>query len=424
MTQNEHLVHNKKRLTGRFEEKQLNLWDNYRLIDPNGIIKIQWDLLIGLIIIYSLITIPFRIGFEVNVDESTRNFEYSIDVLFFIDLLLNFTTSYVDPMSERLVLDRAKIVTMYMKFWFWIDIMSTIPFDSIFGTTSSDLKSVRLIRILRLIRLAKLARFVKLSRLNSHFEKLDINPALVNVAKIVFQIFFIAHLICCFWFYLTTSTVIGSVQPNLSDPNYPLERTWTTEFGFEHEPLLDQYIAAFYWTIATMLAVGYGDIHATNNRERIYSIATMLCGGIMFGMVIAQVTRLIETRNPQAKAFKEKMDEIKAFLGEKNIPTNLRIASKEAYAYYLQKKSSLGESGIFDNLPRPLLIRLVRNIYDKEVSRIELFRHGFKRGDGSFICDLVTKCHPLYHTRGEIIYDTGDLADELFFRGARARENS
>mgnify|MGYP002053148656 CR=1 FL=1 len=34
------------------------------------------------------------------------------------------------------------------------------------------------------------------------------------------------------------------------------------------------YITSMYWTIATMTAVGYGDISATNDVERFFSILT------------------------------------------------------------------------------------------------------------------------------------------------------
>ncbi|CAN0554306.1 unnamed protein product, partial [Laminaria digitata] len=40
-----------------------------------------------------------------------------------------------------------------------------------------------------------------------------------------------------------------------------------------------QYLASLYWTIATLMSVGYGDISANNNRERLFALGTMVSGG-------------------------------------------------------------------------------------------------------------------------------------------------
>ena len=37
-----------------------------------------------------------------------------------------------------------------------------------------------------------------------------------------------------------------------------------------------EYVAGFYWTIATMMAVGYGDISPTTPQERLFAIATQV----------------------------------------------------------------------------------------------------------------------------------------------------
>lgn len=50
----------------------------------------------------------------------------------------------------------------------------------------------------------------------------------------------------------------------------------------------------------------------------------LIAGGIVFGALISKVTTLIDKRNPQAKAYKEKMDEVKAFLDDKAFSGELK----------------------------------------------------------------------------------------------------
>jgi len=55
-----------------------------------------------------------------------RNF---ITIYYFIDILVSFNTGYMD--KNELVLDRKLIAQNYFRFWFWIDLLATIPYELI-----------------------------------------------------------------------------------------------------------------------------------------------------------------------------------------------------------------------------------------------------------------------------------------------------
>lgn len=63
---------------------------------------------------------------------------------------------------------------------------------------------------------------------------------------------------------------------------------------------------------------------------------------------------------------------------------------QEAYSYYLTKKSSFGESGIFEDLPQPLLFKLVLQLYEKDIKKVQLFC----TYECSFVVELVTNSKP------------------------------
>ena len=106
------------------------------------------------------------------------------------------------------------------------------------------------------------------------------------------------------------------------------DHTWASSIGLNKTDVEMQYVTSFYWTIATMLAVGYGDVYAVNSGERIYSIVAQLLGAIVFGTVIGTVSVLVESSNPQGRARKEKLDELKTYMGERNIPHPLQKHAK------------------------------------------------------------------------------------------------
>ena len=51
-----------------------------------------------------------------------------VDVIFFIDIVLNFHTTYVGPGGE--VVSDPKVIRLnYLKSWFMIDLLSCLPYD-------------------------------------------------------------------------------------------------------------------------------------------------------------------------------------------------------------------------------------------------------------------------------------------------------
>ena len=58
------------------------------------------------------------------------------------------------------------------------------------------------------------------------------------------------------------------------------------------EPI-DLYLVSFYFTVTTIVTVGYGDIHATNSGERAISILLMITGVISFSFATGSLSSII-----------------------------------------------------------------------------------------------------------------------------------
>ena len=68
----------------------------------------------------------------------------------------------------------------------------------------AGLRATKLIRVLRLVRLFKLMRLLKLGNMFEKYESFaEFNTSLLPLLKMIGGVWFVGHLIACFWFYMT-----------------------------------------------------------------------------------------------------------------------------------------------------------------------------------------------------------------------------
>lgn len=81
-----------------------------------------------LLLLYTGTYIPYKTAFVEESPDYVNNIELAIDSLFIVDIFVNFVSAYED--SERNVEIRlTRIALSYIRSWFFIDIVSCIPFQ-------------------------------------------------------------------------------------------------------------------------------------------------------------------------------------------------------------------------------------------------------------------------------------------------------
>jgi hypothetical protein len=86
------------------------------LIKAQGNTRNFWDAIIIVLSIYQAIVIPFNISFQPDFLNApfVRTMDSLIDMIFALDIILRFRTTYIDPVSGEEVVDSYLIGIRYL----------------------------------------------------------------------------------------------------------------------------------------------------------------------------------------------------------------------------------------------------------------------------------------------------------------------
>ena len=355
---------------------------------------------------YSVTVIPFRIGFFVKKGGAALGFDIFVDVCFAVDMIITFFTAFEEDGKHNVRL-RA-IAKNYITTWFVPDFVSTVPFDSIIplvveGVSPATLRSIKLVRALRLFRLLKLARVVRLNRKMREAKVNElVHPIVYELGGLFARIFVIAHLLACMFHYISGCHDDGPEDFESG------EELWVV-CGQEGD-MFSHYLLAIYWTMTTMLSVGYGDVVLSSNGGRLFSVFVMFVGSITFGFIVATVAESVKNWDPRETARKAKMDEIREYMAEKALPKAMRRRIWMHFDYYYYKLSTFPEDVILDSMPI-MLQQLVLEKTRGDLSSFKLFR----KEDYGTLSQVLPHLRPTFSEPHNSIVLEGDFCLDLFF---------
>ena len=112
--------------------------------------KAVWDWLILLLVIYTAVFTPYSAAFLLKETEEGSQapdcgyacqplavVDLIVDIMFIVDILINFRTTYVNA-NEEVVSHPGRIAVHYFKGWFLIDMVAAIPFDLLIFRSGSE----------------------------------------------------------------------------------------------------------------------------------------------------------------------------------------------------------------------------------------------------------------------------------------------
>ena len=98
-------------------------------------------MLIIMLLIYTALYVPYKTCFVDKYTDTSFIVDLFIDACFLTDIVLTFFTT-IETENGQLVTDKRQIAIKYLKGWFTIDLLTSIPFQILEKMAENDSKSV------------------------------------------------------------------------------------------------------------------------------------------------------------------------------------------------------------------------------------------------------------------------------------------
>ncbi|XP_069166937.1 potassium voltage-gated channel unc-103 isoform X5 [Procambarus clarkii] len=396
--------------------------------------KAVWDWIILLLVIYTAIFTPYVAAFLLNEQEATRKsnqnqydspiviIDLIVDIMFMVDIVINFRTTYVNH-NDEVVSHPGKIALHYLRGWFLIDVVAAIPFDLLLVTDSKEPHTTpttaerdleqeaddeKTTTLIGLLKTARLLRLVRVARKIDRYSEYGAAVLLLLMATFAL----IAHWLACIWY------AIG----NAERPGLPHKIGWldhlanaTRQYYYSNSTggptLRAKYVTALYFTFSSLTSVGFGNVAANTDVEKIFTILVMLIGSLMYASIFGNVSAIIQRLYAGTARYHTQFMRVKEFIRFHQIPNPLRQRLEEyfqhAWTYTNGIDMNMVLKGFPDCLQADICLHLNRQLVDSCPA--------FEGASPGCLRALSMKFKTTHAPPGDTLVHRGDVLTSMYF---------
>ncbi|CAG9318527.1 unnamed protein product [Blepharisma stoltei] len=317
---------------------------NFGVFKPDSNWKLLWDICGISQILYLAFILPFALSYG-----NVRHFNFIIkfiEAFFYFDILVNMNTGFY--FSGSFITDHKSIWNRYLKSWFPLDLISSIPLEDIMpymdlgDDTRGNPFEFHALYFVKTLWLLRLLRFVKIKKVLYQIMDEFPHPILIALVRILtfFGIaFFATHWMSC----------IIYASHRLAFQTIP-------EIWIKYDiPRSDKWLFYFFYVFETMATVGYISI-VTDPREKILILLIMYMSGLIYGYLIEGIREAISKSQQQQSYFRSAVLRMKFYMTNNKIPSSLR-SRVFLFIEHLERiadENILDETEILQSLSLPL----------------------------------------------------------------------
>ncbi|XP_065836457.1 potassium/sodium hyperpolarization-activated cyclic nucleotide-gated channel 3-like isoform X2 [Oscarella lobularis] len=385
------------------------------IIHPCSVFRMYWDILTLIILALNLILLPLVIAFFSDQKLSTHWIVLNslTDIVFLLDVVVNFRTGFLtDGHSHEIVnLDSKAIAIRYLKTWFVLDAVASLPIDNIVNIFLDDesysdnvshlLRASKALKVLRLAKLLSLLRLLRLSRLMRFFDQweeiFNITKAVFRILKLIGMMLLLAH-----W-----SGCLQYMVPYLQ--GFP-EDSWVAINHLQNAPVGTAYTWSLFKSLSHMLCIGYGRFPPMNVSDAWLTIISMMIGASFYALFIGHISSHVLTANSPSRLYQQKLSQVEEYMRCRKLPMHTRNRILNYFSHKYQGKF-FNEDEIISELSDSLRTELASYNCNGLVQSVPLFQDA----DPYFVQLIVTRLRFEVFLPDDVIVQVGTIGHKMYF---------
>ena len=233
--------------------------------------------------------------------------------------------------------------------------------------------------------------------LNKQFTKNYYTERLYQAINLIIVVCSMINLIICYHIY------IGG----LSYPN------WIVTYNLQDKSFLDVYVASFYFIIATMTSVGYGDIVCISSVERYFQIIMLSIGLVAYSWIISAVGDYVKNKSKAMDSYNRDMNKLEEIrISYPNMPFKLYNKIQQHIQRMLTHNKKFEYNILVSSLPYYLQNSVLFQIHKNEIDRFTFFRDC---DNSDFILKVLTHFIPIFAKKNIVLVGEGEFYENIFF---------
>uniref|UniRef100_A0A3Q4BEI7 Uncharacterized protein n=1 Tax=Mola mola TaxID=94237 RepID=A0A3Q4BEI7_MOLML len=377
--------------------------------------KTTWDWVILILTFYTAIMVPYNVSFKTKQNNIVwLVLDSVVDVIFLVDIVLNFHTTFVGPCGE--VISDPKLIRMnYLKTWFVIDLLSCLPYDIINAFENVDEGISSLFSSLKVVRLLRLGR---VARKLDHY--LEYGAAVLVLLVCVFGL--VAHWLACIWYSIGDYEVIDEATNTIKMDSWlyqlainigsPYRYNASGSGQWEGGPGKDSlYITSLYFTMTSLTTIGFGNIAPTTDGEKIFSVAMMMVGSLLYATIFGNVTTIFQQMYANTNRYHEMLNNVRDFLKLYQVPKGLSERVMDYIVSTWSMSKGIDTEKVLSICPKDMradiCVHLNRKVFNEHPA--------FRLASDGCLRSLAVEFQTTHCAPGDLIFHAGESVDTLCF---------
>ena len=371
------------------------------------------DGVITICVIYNLFYIPLFLGYKNHYCKIDNYFSFStfidllIDFCYLIDLIIHFFIGYFNK-DDILRTENYLIIINNLKGWFIIDLISLIPFKTLFNFLDTKCKDINflssnlyqnhfyyLLIYLRLIKTFRLHHNLFLQYLDEKLDKYEHYNNYFSFYLLAFIFFITLHIVTCILIFIGKN-------------DYP---NWIIYFEFGEYTFYKLYFLGIYYIITTVTTVGYGDLYCYTPKEKIFAILIEIVGIVAYSYILTSISNYVKSKSDVEEEYFKKYQILEDIKMNYNGLSDDLFERIDRYLKHKQNNEDQ-EKNLIDELPITLKNNLVYNMYQSIIENFVFFKN-FDNKD--FIVKVIFCFQPILAIKNDILIKDGDFIEDIIF---------